>query len=166
MDSSPPPERKKHNKSSEFGLSFLTYTDEDIMTFLEQEAFRNARTVEGLIEGSFCKELAIADGRITSDRKKVAYGYQLVAFRKFGRAVMANIAASKSKNDTTISHLCGTRNCCEESHIILEPKGTNDERTHCHFCISNAKRSNGWNGVSDFFSSGACTHVPRCCSLA
>lgn len=160
------PEQKKHNKSQQAGLSFLSASDSEIQQWMQPPTFVLAKSHEGLIEGSSCKILSARDGRITFQQRKVAYGYQLVAFNKFGRLAMSGIASSKSQDDTTISHLCGTRNCCEADHIVLEPKSVNDERTHCHFSIAAAKKAKGWEGVRLFFESGACEHVPRCASVS
>lgn len=163
--SSSPPEAKIHNKSQRSDLSFLLRSDEEIGVLLQGINDDTTKSHEGLLEGSPCKILHARDGRISSSSKKVAYGYQLIAFKKFGRSALSAIPAAKSQNDTTISHLCGTRNCCEPTHLFLETKQINDERTHCHFCITKAKQKNGWAGVRSFFASGACPHSPQCCSL-
>jgi len=106
--------------------------------------------------------MVAADGRYTRSQVKVAYGYQIVAYVKFGRQVMLTVPTAKLADDLLISHLCGTLNCCESSHMVIETKRINDERTHCHFCMTAAKVKNGWPGVQQFFASGACKHTPQC----
>jgi len=105
------------------------------------------------------------DGRFTVRQEKVAFGYQLVAYEKFGRQQLLRITTAKLSTDLLISHLCGTRNCCERSHLVLETKAVNDERTHCHFCLRNAFAKNSWTGVQQFLASGACQHQPQCGTL-
>ena len=47
---------------------------------------------------------------------------------------MLNIPSQKlNQQSLVVSHLCGSRNCCTESHMIIETKCINDERVHCHF---------------------------------
>lgn len=97
--------------------------------------------------------------------QKPFYAYQLVAFLKFGREKMESIPASKKQTDLVISHLCGTRNCIKDTHIIIENKQINDERTHCHHCLTVAYKTNDLRGVILFRDSGACNHNPPCYSL-
>lgn len=47
------------------------------------------------------------------------------------------VPSSKTNDELTISHLCGTRNCIIGDHLILEPKRINDERTGCHQYLLN-----------------------------
>jgi len=72
--------------------------------------------------------MVAADGRYTRSQVKVAYGYQIVAYVKFGRQVMLTVPTAKLADDLLISHLCGTLNCCESSHMVIETKRINDER--------------------------------------
>jgi hypothetical protein len=112
--------------------------------------------------------MSAADGRLTVSQVKVAYGYQIVAYMEYGRERLSLVTTSKNADDLLISHLCGTRNCCEKSHIVLETKRINDERTHCHFCMRNAKANyandtvNKWSGVQLFQLAGCCPHQPQC----
>jgi hypothetical protein len=85
-----------------------------------------------------------------------------VAYVKFGRDVMLTVPTAKLADDMLISHLCGTLNCCELTHMLIEKKRLNDERTHCHFCMRGAKAKNGWPGVRQFLAAGACVHTPQC----
>ena len=80
--------------------------------------------------------MTCGDGRYSYKGKKICYGYQIVARQKFGEKIKS-VASSKSKTDLTISHLCGTRNCINRKHLILETKEINDERVHCHFAFRN-----------------------------
>jgi len=51
-----------------------------------------------------------ACGRFSYDGEKVFYGYQLVAWKKFGREALELVPAVKaSRDDIVISHICGTR---------------------------------------------------------
>jgi len=156
--------KRKHNKSGSNSLSLLASSNETIKTW-HQAMSRFLIKSSGLIENSDCLLLKAGDGRFSYLQKKVAFGYQIVAFQKFGRDQLSKIASNKTCDDLLISHLCGTRNCCEPSHLVIESKATNDERTHCHFCLRNTKQVNGFNGVKTFLASGACNHVPLCCSI-
>ena len=114
--------------------------------------------------------LLAKDGRISESGKKVCFGYQLVALRKFGKENLVNATPTKSEKQAfTISHLCGTRNCCLSSHIVLELKSVNDERVHCHFALKNLKSSSSSDdlfvGVRHFLESGGCPHYPLCGQL-
>lgn len=52
--------------------------------------------------------------------KKIAYGYQLAAFSSFGRSEMIKVSSVKSEADAlTVSHICGTRNCCQPNHLEI-----------------------------------------------
>lgn len=116
-----------------------------------------------------CMLLPAKDGRISYGSQKVAYGYQLVAREKWGNASMT-ISASKSgsgDSNITISHLCGTSNCCNAEHMVLESKKTNDERTHCHYCLNNILASHPiyaefLAAKQMFHQMGSCVHNPRC----
>jgi hypothetical protein len=155
---------RTHNKSKLSELSLLQHSDTQILEWAE-ELNKKLRKHDGLISTSPCLLLSAGCGRFSFKRKKQAYGYQIVAFQKFGREQLQGVAASKTQSDLVISHLCGTRNCCEPSHLILESKDINDQRTRCHWCMSNAKERNGETGVSMFLASGACPHSPQCCSV-
>lgn len=121
-----------------------------------QNSIIGSKRVPGLIANSACLILNSSDGRISVKGKKVAYGYQLVACLKFGRETIGKLEASKTQESLIISHLCGTRNCINPRHLVLESKATNDERTHCHFCLANSKDR------SQFYECGACPHEPKC----
>jgi hypothetical protein len=58
-------------------------------------------------------------GKLTIQSEKVAYGYQLVAYKKFGREKLLKVPSNKLSNSLTISHLCGSRNCVISDHLIL-----------------------------------------------
>jgi hypothetical protein len=155
----------EHNKSGSTTLSILNYEDEVIMSWVVEIKAQVYQIDFGLIEGSPCTLIKAQDGRFTKDRVKVGYAYQILAFEKFGRDKLMEVPPSKaSKNDLVISHLCGTRNCCNSNHFILESKEINDERVHCHWCLRNIFLQSGWDGVRAFFNIGGCTHNPRCCT--
>lgn len=153
--------RARHNKSGKVGLSFLMYNDEELIKWSIDIVKKCNKTI-GLIPDDDCLTLPSQDGRFSFQQKKIAYGYQIVAFQRFGRIEMDKVASSKQATDLTISHLCGTRNCCKASHIILEAKWINDERTHCHFCILCAK-NNGC--LEQTLIQKICPHMPHCCTI-
>jgi hypothetical protein len=102
-------------------------------------------------------------GTLVVDSEHVCYGYQLIAYNKYDRDEIQHIKAVKqTKNDYVISHLCGTRNCCNENHIILEPKEINDERTHCHFVMSHVAAHSGHGSIEKVRELGGCPHSPQC----
>jgi len=70
--------------------------------------------------------------------------------------------ASKTSRDLVISHLCGSRNCVTQDHLILEPKSVNDERVHCHFCMERVFSSGGWERLMAFKQFPFCPHQPHC----
>lgn len=150
--------QRMHNKSQSVNLSVGNMTEYEYNEALHalKNAFVGSTRVEGLVVDSPCWLLPAADGRISVRQKKVAFGYQLVACLKFGRDVVGEIDASKHQDSTVISHLCGTRNCIHPKHLVLETKRINDERTHCHFCLSKA------TDRELFYLSGACHHFPKC----
>lgn len=156
--------KRFHNKS---GLSTLSILDSNRSKIDEWDREQSAklRSADGLIQGSPCLLPAAKDGRYTHRQRKVAYGYHIVAFRKFGYEQLSSVTTSKLRDDLTISHLCGTRNCCHPDHLILESKATNDERTHCHFGLKHAKEARGTNGILDWIKSSCCPHTPRCGQL-
>lgn len=157
------PKRKKHNKSMSTSLSLLDFDDKEILEFVD-DIKSKTRDHQGLTLKSKCQLVPALDGRFSHGSKKVAYAYQLIAFGKYGREQLKRVTSSKEADDLTISHLCGTLYCCNPTHIILEPKKINDQRTHCHWCIKNAQKKNGEKGLKLFFDSGSCPHTPPCCS--
>jgi len=156
-----------HNKSGKETLTVLSYSHSKVVGY-HAVLLTQLKRYEGLVQDSPCLIMSAADGRLTVSQVKVAYGYQIVAYMEFGRERLSLVTTSKNADDLLISHLCGTRNCCEKSHIVLETKRVNDERTHCHFCMRNAKAShaqnavNKWNGVQLFLLAGCCPHQPQC----
>jgi len=162
----PPPggPPRLHNKSGSETLSILDDEKHSHAKVLEYHTtlLRQISPKDRLIHGSPCLLMAAADGRFAIRQVKVAYGYQIVAYVKFGRQALLPVTTAKKATDLLISHLCGTLNCCEPSHLVLESKAINDERTHCHWCMRNAKDKNGWAGVQQFTASGACRHQPQC----
>ena len=94
---------------------------------------------------------------------RYATAIQLVALRKFGREDMLAVTASKQAEHLTICHLCGSRNCCEPSHLVLEPKSVNDERTYCHFLLGNILNRCGREKMIEFIENfDFCPHSPKC----
>jgi len=97
----------------------------------------------------------------------------LVARKVFGNE---EIVASKSKDDMTISHLCGFEGsrCAEGCHLVIEPKHVNDERVHCHFFMNSivkewSKRKNWKQDLKDKlqnFADKYCPHNPKCGSIS
>jgi hypothetical protein len=156
---------RKHNKSGLAHLTLLSFEHEIVLNWNKTLVGKAIPSLTGLISSTPCLLLPAADGRFTIEQRKVAYGYQIVSYTKFGRTALEAVSSSKTGSDLVLSHLCGTRNCCEATHLIIENKTTNDERTHCHWGLRNAKAKNGWTGVALFFESGACPHQPQCCSI-
>lgn len=152
-----------HNKSGKAGLSLLEFDDATLLRW--ESAVQHGAHAFAALCPSPCLLMATADGRFTADRVKVAYGYQLVAFAKFGRAGLAAVAAAKKATDLTISHVCGTRNCVAPDHLLLEPKAINDERTHCHFVLQRVFARSGQAGVAGALQLGVCAHVPMCATV-
>jgi hypothetical protein len=155
---------RTHNKSGHYNLSILDNNSSEIEEW-DQAQSKKFQVVDGLILGSPCFLPATKDGRYTRNQRKVAYGYQISAFKKFGRAKLTSATATKLKDDITISHLCGTRNCCNPEHLVLESKAINDERTHCHFGLKHAKASKGQIGIQYWVQSSCCPHNPKCGEL-
>lgn len=156
--------KRAHNKSGHFNLSILDNNSSEIEQW-DTEQSTKLELAEGLIIGSPCFLPTTKDGRYTTRRRKVAYGYQIVAFKKFGRNMLIDATAAKRKDDISISHLCGTRNCCNPDHLVLETKTTNDERTHCHFGLKHAFAARGQSGIQDWDRSSCCPHRPKCGKL-
>jgi hypothetical protein len=79
-----------------------------------------------------------------------------------------HVPAAKGQDDLLISHLCGTRNCVNPNHLVLEPKGVNDERTSCHFALRNvtatavARGTDAASARSAVLGLGLCPHSPTC----
>jgi hypothetical protein len=160
----PPKLHNKSNKSS-LSVSYSSRAERRIWWNLLLRPHRKHRTLRGLIQGSNCILMANKKGTINYQRRKVCYGYQLVAIKKFGLNKIRKVTSCKNDGDLTISHLCGTRNCINSKHIILEPKHINDERTHCHFCMQSAYERGGWDNVQTFLDLGCCRHKPVCGSV-
>jgi hypothetical protein len=158
----------EHNKSKKVTLALLDQEDATLLVWhsLIQEKLRPV--VDTVINGSPCSLLyqqngqPVGDGRLTIERVKVAYAYQVVAWKKFGRDELKTVSPSKSEvNAKTISHLCGTPNCCNPDHLVIEAKTVNDERTHCHWCCENAVlKCSTVTHIS--FAALFCPHNPTC----
>lgn len=131
-----------HNKSGKHKLSISDASPGDVAKWESVFDHLHVTCMAGLC-ASPCQLVPAADGRLTYDRKKVCYAYQLVAMRKFGPDALSMIPAAKRQDDLVISHLCGTRNCVAERHLIVEAKRINDERTHCHFVLNNLFKRGG-----------------------
>jgi hypothetical protein len=154
---------KKHNKSNLTTLSFLA-EDEDWLTELYgllQERIQSGKQLT-VIPGSPCLLLQSSKGRLTVKSKDICYGYQLVAWKKFGRETLLSVPPSKDPKSLVISHTCGVRNCCNGDHLLLEPKFRNDERTHCHYLLFHALAKGGFQYAADLRA--ACPHAPYCWS--
>ena len=95
---------KKHNKSNDYQLSILKYSDDDLNIYAKNIK-ESCSSISGLIQDSPCLLMKAKDGRFTKDRIKIGYGYQIIAFKKFGRDELSKIAPSKNQNDLVISHL-------------------------------------------------------------
>lgn len=165
---------RKHNKSQKTTLSILLF-DHNTLIHWKEMLDSQLSEIDGLIIDSSCSRVNSGDGRICVKGKKVCFGYQLVAYFKFGRKALEKVPPNKTKYCLTISHLCGTRNCCNPDHIILEPKYINDERTGCHQAIFKSalkrvkdlkykKRAAVKLAVDGFIDNYYCDHNPSCCT--
>jgi hypothetical protein len=101
-----------------------------------------------MLMGESCKLVGGKKGRKTAKSREktpkgkactvdLFYYYQLAAWKKYGNLLYAVSPTKSAQGDLTISHLCGTRLCCELKHIILEPKWLNDIRTSHHTTLRN-----------------------------
>jgi hypothetical protein len=88
-----------------------------------------------IIPDSRCIKLKTSDGKVSIGPRKKFWAYQIVCFLKYGLAAMQQVPPAKQNHHLCISHLCGTRDCINPDHMVLESKQTNDERTSCHRCM-------------------------------
>lgn len=152
-------------------LRILNYKDEEIEEYYKgmkyvdyTEGFREqCKLLRG--NGNKNRDTCVIDGRVTINRNKY-YAYHLVAHKKFGRDRLETVSSNKKGNDAlTISHLCGTSNCCNEDHIVIEKKTINDERTHCHYVLGNLKKNRESIESYDLVFRNVlktCPHEPKC----
>jgi len=156
-----------HNKSGIPTLSVLKMNDATLDDHLDTLLTDRVEDQKGLIKGSHCLPTKAKNGRYSVKSTKVCYGYQLVAWKKFGREALNAVPSNKTdRDDLVISHLCGNGRCCNPDHLILEEKWKNDERTHCHFCLENLVRTRGSRRVVEkALDAGLCPHTPHCCTL-
>jgi hypothetical protein len=154
---------KIHNKSGKSQLSFLLkgedHTEKLFKIFDERIAC--GHMVSGLCRTQ-CILLANKKGTVSLGGNHACFGYQLVALRKFGLESLLAVPPSKDGDSLTISHLCGTRNCCNPDHLILEAKRINDERTHCHFSMNQLLAKAGPEFLEMALHVGLCPHQPQC----
>jgi len=155
-----------HNKSGLSELTLLTYDDSRLENLgkILAVALEHGEKSDGLLPTQCCFTRA-ADGRLSHNGKKQCYGYQLVALRRYKRAKLQRVTASKSGRDFSISHLCGSLLCCTPEHLYLETKRVNDERTHCHFVLQRIRRQNSKECYRKFVEQNKfnyCEHTPRC----
>ena len=143
-------------------MSIATYSKKEAKECIKvlKEA-RKTATSEKRLGESPCTLLLVKDGRLTKDRVKIAFGYQVACLGKYGSERCRNLKASKQSNDETISHLCGTRNCINPDHLFLEAKKINDERTHCHFVLNTYLEKTG-RRCPEKILVNLCCHTPLC----
>jgi len=155
--------RLLHNKSKRYGLTICGMTEEDFRLHNTQMKARATPLPPGecLIEGSPCLLQGDAEGRYAHGGRKVTFGHHLAAREKWGLERLRAIDASKSQDSITVSHLCGTRRCCCPSHLVLETKDTNDQRTHCHFFMRRTLAVAGRDELKRFIAV-YCPHEPKC----
>lgn len=160
-------EPKTHNKSGRTGLAVSSISNEDLNLYY-QEIQTQALKADEVIPGSPCLLLPAKDGRFsksnpsTGKSDKIAYGYQIVARYKYGADIISEVLASKTGRDYVISHLCGTRNCVCPSHILVEDKWINDERTKCHFLLHHLAKNFG--DLYEAVLMAGCPHEIECCT--
>ena len=162
------PSPSAHNKSGKESLSCFDADESAMKQAFDTWKKSSPKTI--VVDGSPCMVGGSRDGRMSSSGNKVAFGYHYVALTEFGRARLSMVSSAKTEAEPqTISHLCGTRNCLTSSHLVLERKLTNDERTHCHFVIKNfVERKNvppkdQYRAVQEFMKMDFCPHDPKCC---
>jgi hypothetical protein len=151
-----------HNKSKISGLSLLKESEYTLAKCREYIMPDKLKSFDGRNPTSPCQIVQTKDGRITIQRRKICYAYQLVALDKFSGNELSRIESNKGSDSLTISHLCGVTKCCNKNHIVIERKTINDERTHCHFALSNVFMNGGIAHVGTFNLLGACPHNPVC----
>lgn len=153
------PGRVPHNKSGRLGLSIVDLSDADFQSLgLAFQAITAQSELKLCL--SPCRIVTSPrDGRLTLRQRKVAYAYQYVARVKFGDR-LREVSSAKSEPDAlTISHVCGTHHCVNAEHIVLESKVINDERTMCHFVMTEAKRKGVLDNLREL---RVCPHEPIC----
>lgn len=163
---------KPHNKSGLQRLAIVSMGEDERKESIHAYQTATFVNVVGLMmDGSVCRVLKAADGRVSLRGRKISFGYHFAALNRLGLSALAVVSPGKTEpHAMTISHLCGTRNCCSEDHIVIEEKQVNDERTHCHFAITSMLRLNKvpvdrWgSAVERFMEMNFCPHTPRCCS--
>lgn len=157
----------KHNKSGIARLSVLTMNDTLLKRHHKTLLQDRVEDHKGPIKGSHCLYTKALDGRYSAAQNKICYGYQLIAWKKFGRQALDAVPSNKtSREDLVISHLCGNGpRCCNPDHLVLEQKQKNDERTHCHFCLKNIYTARGTRrAIKEALHLGLCPHSPPCCT--
>lgn len=160
-----------HNKSGVCELAICRMDDAAYAECLSTFQGATFHPVPGLtINSSQCLLYRTSDGRLTVSQEKKTFAYHVAARMQFGRDSLAAVTAGKSERGAmTISHLCGTRNCCNADHLCLELKSINDERTHCHFVIRQLLERNEvpperrGDFIQEFMKADFCPHIPRCC---
>jgi hypothetical protein len=152
-----------HNKSGKKELGVSSISGERITVYYKDIQSRAFETADEPIPGSPCFLIPSADGRYTEPgtSNKVAFGYQIIARVKYGAEIISQITSNKSGEDYVVSHLCGTKFCLTASHIIIEDKWTNDERTKCHYFMQHLAKNH-----PDLFKLvlGKCPHEIPCLS--
>jgi len=157
--------KRLHNKSKKSELSFLNapeQTFKDYENVFKDSILPKTVVMNPICEKSQCESISSSDGRLSYKGKKFCHAYQFSALEKFGKDQLEAVPSNKTKESLTISHICGTRNCVNQDHLVLEPKTVNDERAHCHFSLKNAFKSKKEIGLKLFRESQACPHSPRC----
>lgn len=159
---------QSHNKSGNPNLSLLNMDDPTLENHYNTLITHNITVTTGTIEDSDCHFHGAKDGRFSVGSKKICFGYQLIAWKKFGRDALNAVPSNKTKPEhLVISHLCGKGpRCCNPAHLVLEQKRINDERTHCHFCIQNILSCADHQGVKIALHLGLCPHTPTCCTTS
>jgi hypothetical protein len=155
-----------HNMSGKTTLSFLDLSDDDIYNTWYKYIDTKIHIEDGPIINHPCWVTSSQDGRLTLKGHKVAYAYEIAAFTRYWRDNLEKVPPHKKADSFTISHICGMGpRCCNPHHLVLEPKRVNDERTHCHFALSNAYDKGGYQNMLNAYDMGICPHYPPCCYL-
>lgn len=136
-------------------LSILSLSDDELdecLTLICESIKTKGQYHSRLIEDSPCLLINDQKGSISMNGRRHC-AYHVVAWKKLGRDRLELVPPHKSSKESfVVSHLCGTSFCCNDEHIVIEPKWVNDERTHCHFTMTNVFESNRYDYKGNHFN--------------
>jgi hypothetical protein len=134
-----------HNKSNRVGLTICALSKDERKNMIkgfEESSFKVKKGLQFYLKGEddddpneqMCLFVNDKNGdfcikKFTEVAQEVK-GYQVSALIKFGFKELNKLKARKKADDLSISHLCGSLNCCNQEHICIERKDINDDREH------------------------------------